>query len=79
MGIGLLLTEPTSGQSDTKSSTEPVYVYGVGLDWKLIPHLGLRFQYRGNFHKAPYITGVYSAPSGFVHTAEPMIGAYVKF
>lgn len=78
-GAGLLLNEPTSGQSDTQSSNTAVYVYGAGLDWGLLPHLGLRFQYRGNVHKAPYITKSFSSPDAFTQTAEPMIGAYFRF
>ena len=78
-GVGLLLTEPTSGQSGTQSSSTAVYVYGAGLDWGLAPHLGLRFQYRGNVDKAPYITTEFSSPDAFKHTAEPMIGAYFRF
>ena len=79
VGVGLLLTEPTSGQSATQSSRTPVYIYGAGLDWGLGLHLGLRFQYRGNVNKAPYITTEFSAPDAFKHTAEPMIGAYFRF
>jgi opacity protein-like surface antigen len=79
VGAGLLLTEPVSGQSQTRNSNQAVYVYGAGLDWKLIPHLGLRFQYRGNVHKAANITAVYGSNSAFMHTAEPMIGAYFQF
>jgi opacity protein-like surface antigen len=79
VGIGLLLTEPVSGESLTTKSNEPVYVYGAGLDWKLVPHLGLRFQYRGNVYKAPNITAVYGSNGSFTHTAEPMIGVYFKF
>jgi len=79
VGVGLLLTQPVSGQSQTTSSNEPVYVYGAGLDWRLVPHLGLRFQYRGNVYKAPNITTAYGSNGGFTHTAEPMIGAYFKF
>jgi len=78
-GAGVLFTEPTGGQSYTQSSTTAVYVYGAGLDWRLLPHLGLRFQYRGNVHKAPYITTVYGSADAFTHTAEPMAGAYYRF
>jgi opacity protein-like surface antigen len=80
-GIGLLLTEPAGGQSNTTSSNQPVYVYGAGLDWGLLPHLGLRFQYRGNVHRAPLITTSYAGASAhsFTQTAEPMIGAYFRF
>ena len=79
VGVGLLLNEPVSGQSQTTSSNEPVYVYGAGIDWKLVPHLGLRFQYRGNVYKVPNITTAFGSNGSFVHTAEPMIGAYFRF
>ncbi|HTW81745.1 MAG TPA: outer membrane beta-barrel protein [Terracidiphilus sp.] len=78
-GVGLLLNEPVSGQSDTTSSTKAVFVYGAGLDWGLLPHLGLRLQYRGNLYKAPDLTTVYTSTGAFTHSAEPMIGAYFRF
>ena len=79
VGLGFLLNEPVSGQSQTTSSNGPVYVYGAGLDWKLVPRFGLRFQYRGNVYKAPNITTAYGSNGAFTRTAEPMIGAYLKF
>jgi opacity protein-like surface antigen len=104
-GIGLLLNEPTSGQTttttyvtacgggnpgctpgstvtsttSTSSSTKPVFVYGAGLDWGLLPHLGLRLQYRGNVYKAPNLTRAYTSTGAFTHSSEPMIGAYFRF
>jgi opacity protein-like surface antigen len=77
-GVGLLFNEPVGGQSNTSSSTKPVFVYGAGLDWGLLPHLGLRFQYRGNLYKAPDLTRLYTSTSAFTHTAEPMIGVYFR-
>jgi hypothetical protein len=86
VGAGILLTVPVSGLSEdqypqpVQSSDTPVYVYGVGLDWEVLPHLGLRFQYRGNVHKAPYMTTDFGGSSDpFQHTAEPAIGVYYKF
>jgi opacity protein-like surface antigen len=79
LGLGLLLNQPTGSQSSTKTSTQPVYVYGAGLDWGLLPHLGLRFQYRGNLYKAPHLTSLYTSTDAFTRTAEPMIGAYLSF
>jgi opacity protein-like surface antigen len=79
LGVGLLLNEPASGQSNATSSDQAVYVYGAGLDWGLLPHLGLRFQYRGNLYKAPDVTKLYTSTDAFTHTAEPMIGAYFSF
>ena len=79
LGVGLLLNEPAGGQSSTTSSNQAVYVYGAGLDWGLLPHLGLRLQYRGNLYKAPDVTRLYTSTDAFTHTAEPMIGAYFSF
>jgi opacity protein-like surface antigen len=79
LGIGALLNEPAGSQSNTTSSDKPVFVYGAGLDWGVIPHLGVRFQYRGNLYKAPDVTTLYTSTSAFTHTAEPMLGAYFKF
>ena len=78
-GVGLLLDQPTSGQSNTSTSTKPVFVYGAGLDWGLLPHIGLRLQYRGNLYKAPDLTTLYTSTDAFTHTAEPMLGAYFRF
>jgi opacity protein-like surface antigen len=79
LGIGALFNEPAGSQSNTTSDDKPVYVYGAGLDWGLIPHIGLRLQYRGNLYKAPDVSTLYTSTSAFTHTAEPMIGAYFKF
>ena len=72
---------PTSGctsttTSSTKTSYKPVYVYGAGLDWGLLPHFGLRLQYRGNLYSAPNVTNLFSSTNTFTHTAEPMVGIY---
>ena len=79
LGLGLLLNVPAGGQNNTATSYQAVYVYGAGLDWGLLPHLGLRFQYRGNLYKAPDVTRLYTSTDAFTHTAEPMIGAYFSF
>lgn len=78
-GVGLLLNEPSGNQADTTSTTKPTFIYGAGLDWGVFPHLGLRFQYRGNLYKAPDLTTLYTSTNAFTHTAEPMIGAYFRF
>ena len=77
-GGGLLLDVPQSG-SNTSTDTKGVFVYGGGLDWGVLPHLGLRFQYRGNLYKAPNLTRLFTSTDRFTHTAEPMIGAYFRF
>jgi hypothetical protein len=79
LGIGLLLNEPSGSQSNATSSDTAVYVYGAGLDWGLLPHLGFRFQYRGDLYKAPDVSRLYTSTNAFTHTAEPVLGAYFRF
>lgn len=52
---------------------------GAGLDRGLLPHLGLRLQYRCNLYQAPNVTTLFSSTKTFTHTSEPMIGAYFNF
>jgi len=76
-GAGVQISSsPSTGAS---TATKPVYVYGAGLDWGILPHIGLRFQYRGNLFQAPNLTKTYSSTNAFTHTAEPMIGVYFHF
>ena len=78
LGVGVLLNVPSGGQSYTETETKPVYVYGAGLDWGVLPHLGLRFQYRGNLYNAPHVTTLYTSIDKFTQTSEPMIGVYFR-
>ncbi len=78
-GVGMLMNVPAGSQAGTSTSTRAVFVYGAGLDWGLLPHLGLRLQYRGNFYKAPDLVNAFQSTNAFTNTAEPMIGAYFRF
>jgi opacity protein-like surface antigen len=71
-------TTITTSISPTQTSTKGVYVYGAGLDWGLLPHIGLRLQYRGNLYSAPNVSKYFSSTNTFTHSAEPMIGVYFK-
>jgi opacity protein-like surface antigen len=77
-GAGILFNQPSGAQTNTNSATKPVFVYGAGVDWGLLPHIGLRLQYRGNLYKAPDLTKLYTSTGTFTHTAEPMIGVYFR-
>ncbi|MGC8548398.1 MAG: outer membrane beta-barrel protein [Acidobacteriaceae bacterium] len=63
----------------TQSETKGVFDYGAGIDWTVLPHLGLRFQYRGNVYRAPQLATAFSSTNKFTQDAEPMIGAYFNF
>jgi opacity protein-like surface antigen len=91
VGAGVLYYQPLQAiqfnrPAPTTSVTTMVFVYGAGIDWRILPHVGLRLQYRGNFHNAPDMTGVYGPPAPetgngrvYTHTAEPAIGVYYRF
>ena len=72
------LCSQTTTAAATSTSAAGVFVYGAGLDWELLPHLGLRLQYRGNLYKAPAIANAFSSTNAFTHTAEPVIGIYFR-
>lgn len=74
----LFICESITGSVSTKTSSKAVFVYGAGLDWALLAHLGLRFQFRGSVYKAPDL--VYAAtPDSFIQTSQPMAGIFVQF
>jgi opacity protein-like surface antigen len=74
-GICGLVTNSTPTQSETKAS----FIYGAGVDWTVMPHLGLRFQYRGRVSKAPDLATAFSSTNSFTRTSEPVIGAFFRF
>jgi hypothetical protein len=78
-GGGLIDFRPDGGQTGVSGQIKPVFVYGGGVDWTVIPHFGLRGQYRGDLYHAPDLLKAASSTHAFAHTAEPMVGAYFRF
>lgn len=78
-GLGGVFTGNPQNSAYTQSSANLAYVYGVGADWRVLPRVGLRFQYRGNLYKLPNISREFPSTNAFMHSAEPMIGAYYHF
>lgn len=76
---GLSSETITTTAAATSTSTKGVFVYGAGVDWSVLPHIGLRLQYRGNLYQASSLATAFSSTSAFTHTAKPMIGAYFRF
>ncbi len=74
-----VLTTTTTSTSPTQTTAKPVYAYGAGVDWGLLPHIGVRLQYRGNLYSAPNVTKLFASTNAFTHTAEPMAGVYLRF
>jgi opacity protein-like surface antigen len=54
--------------------------FGVGANLPMLTsHIGLRFEYRGVYYKAPDFGQSYLTTNAMRLTSEPMAGAYVKF
>jgi hypothetical protein len=95
LGAGIILITPTKGTvysyslgtnpafqsapAPTNSANMPVFVYGIGVDWDVLRHLGLRMQFRGNMYTAPALTTSIGSTNLATQTYEPMIGAYYRF
>jgi opacity protein-like surface antigen len=78
-GGGVDLFAPAGGQTATQNDEKAVIVYGVGLDWRVLSQLGLRFQYRGNLYKAPELSTTFRPTDQMVHSAEPSVGIVLRF
>jgi opacity protein-like surface antigen len=78
-GGGVQIFEPAGGQTGTQSDTKAVIVYGAGVDWEFMPHIGLRLQYRGNLYKAPDLAMVFPSTDQLVHNAQPSAGIFLRF
>ena len=78
-GAGVIDFKPDSNQIGVNGSAKPVFVYGGGVDWEILPHFGLRGQYRGNLYRAPDLLKVATSTDAFAKTSEPVIGAYFRF
>lgn len=78
-GVGVINFVPDSGQIGTSGSAHPVFVYGAGIDWGILPHFGLRGQFRGNLYHAPDLLKAATSTDAFARSAQPIIGAYFRF
>jgi hypothetical protein len=72
------LCQQTTTTASTTTSFKGVFVYGAGLDWALLPHLGLRFQYRGNLYKASDMVNSFSSTNAFARNSQPVIGIFFQ-
>ena len=77
--FGACVTETSSTPTPTQSEIKASFIYGAGVDWSVLPHLGLRFQYRGRVSKAPDLATAFSSTGNFTRTSEPVIGAFFRF
>jgi opacity protein-like surface antigen len=82
-GGGALIFSPVSNSNSTASgaTTEAkgVFLYGGGVDYKLLHNIALRLQYRGLLYQAPDFNIFGYSTSSWQHTAEPSAGVVYRF
>jgi outer membrane immunogenic protein len=73
------ITNSTNSTFGSTTQTSGAFLYGFGVDYRLMHALGLRLQYRGLIYKAPDF-GVSEISTGsWSHSAEPSIGITYRF
>jgi len=82
-GAGALIFEPTNNgggfATGAERQTRAAFVYGGGVDYRLVRHLDLRLEYRGFVYNRPDF-GVTALNTGVTtHTAQPSAGIVFKF
>jgi opacity protein-like surface antigen len=78
-GITYQSFTPAAGQINTKDNSKWGTQLGVGLNYTLLPHMGLRAQYRQDRYTAPTINDSATSVNKTYHQSEPMIGVYFRF
>lgn len=78
-GLGFFITIPSNSVYVVDTVVRPDYVAGGGVDWSVLPHFGVRLQFRDNFYKAPDLSTLYNSTGHFTQSAEPMGGFYYRF
>ena len=82
-GTGALVFSPTNAAGGfvlgAQRQARPAFVYGGGVDYKLVQHVALRLEYRGFVYDRPDF-GIAALPSNVTtHTAEPSAGIVFHF
>lgn len=82
-GAGALVFDPTGNAggfvAGASSQAKAAFVYGGGIDYRLIRHVSLRLEYRGFVYNRPDF-GIPGLPSGSTtHTAQPSAGVVFRF
>jgi hypothetical protein len=78
-GAGFIVTVPGSSPYSVNTVMRPDFIYGGGVDWMFVRHLGLRLQVRGNMSKAPNLSDIFNSTTKYTQIYEPMAGVFYRF
>ena len=82
-GAGALVFDPTVNQGDfvpgAQEQARPAFVYGGGVDYRLVRHVALRLEYRGFVYDRPDFGLAALSSNVITHTAQPSAGVVISF
>jgi opacity protein-like surface antigen len=82
-GAGALVFDPTGNQGGFVSGAErqarAAFVYGGGVDYRLVQHVSLRLEYRGFVYNRPDFGIAALSSTITTHSAEPSAGIVLHF
>jgi opacity protein-like surface antigen len=82
-GAGALVFDPTGNAGGfvpgAQTQTKAAFVYGGGVDYKLMEHLALRAEYRGFVYGRPDFNMDALHSGATTHTAQPSAGIVFRF
>jgi opacity protein-like surface antigen len=82
-GAGALVFDPTGNNggfvSGSQSQARPSFVYGGGVDYRLVRHVALRLEYRGFVYNRPDFGIAALSSNVTTHSAEPSAGFVFHF
>jgi len=82
-GAGALVFDPAGNTggfvSGAQRQTRPAFVYGGGVDYRLVRHVALRLEYRGFVYNRPDFGIATLSSNVTAHTAQPSAGIVVHF
>jgi opacity protein-like surface antigen len=82
-GAGALVFDPTGASggfvSGAQRQARPAFVYGGGVDYRLVRHVALRLEYRGFVYDRPDFGIAALSSNVTTHTAQPSAGLVFHF
>jgi opacity protein-like surface antigen len=81
VGTGALIFSPVNAGSTVAGLTDgrPAFLYGAGLDYRLMRRVSLRVGYRGLLYKAPDFAVPSQTTNAFANMSEPYVGVAFRF
>lgn len=82
-GAGALVFDPTGNPGGfvpgNQRQTKAAFVYGGGVDYRIVSHVSLRAEYRGLVYKRPDFGLASLNSDATTHTAQPSAGIVIRF